>query len=61
MTVLPTLTGPTAAGCCAPAAGLDRAHDAERLAAVAKALGDPLRVQIYDVVRRSEEPVCHAS
>ena len=58
MTALPTLPGPTAADCCAPAAGLDPALDADRLAAVAKALGDPLRVQILDVVRRSEEPVC---
>ena len=58
MSTLPILPGPTAADCCAPAAGLDAALDADRLAAVAKALGDPLRVQIFDVVRRSEEPVC---
>ena len=58
MTSLPTLPGPPAADCCAPAAGRDPALDADRLAAVAKALGDPLRVQIFDVVRRSEEPVC---
>ena len=58
MTALPTLPGPTAADCCAPAAGLDPALDADRLATVAKALGDPSRVRIFDVVRRSEEPVC---
>ena len=58
MTALPTLPGPTAADCCAPAAGLDPALGADRLAAVAKALGDPLRVQIFDVLRRSREPVC---
>ena len=58
MTSLPVLPGPTAAECCAPAAGLDPALDADRLALVAKAIGDPLRVQILDVVRRSEEPVC---
>jgi len=58
MTALPTLPGPTAADCCAPAAGLDPTLDADRLAAVAKALGDPLRVQILDVVRRTAEPVC---
>ena len=58
MTALPTLPGPTATDCCAPAAGLDPALDADRLAAVAKALGDPLRVRIFDVVRRSAEPVC---
>jgi ArsR family transcriptional regulator len=50
--------GPSAAACCAPAAGLDPALDAERLATVAKALGEPLRVQILDVLRRSAEAVC---
>jgi len=58
MTVLPALPGPPASSCCAPAAGLDPALDAGRVAAVAKALGDPLRLRILDVVRRSEEPVC---
>jgi ArsR family transcriptional regulator, arsenate/arsenite/antimonite-responsive transcriptional repressor len=55
---LPTFPGPTASACCAPSVGLDPALDAERVAAVAKALGEPLRVRILDVVRRSEEPVC---
>ncbi len=55
---LPTIPGPSAETCCAPAAGLDEALGAERIAAVAKALGDPLRVRVLDVVRRSEEPVC---
>jgi ArsR family transcriptional regulator len=58
MTSLPVLPGPTAAECCAPAAGLDPELDADRVALVAKALGDPLRVRILDVVRRSEQPVC---
>ena len=58
MTALPTLPGPAAADCCAPAAGVDPALAADRLARVAKALGDPLRIQILDVVRRSEAPVC---
>ena len=58
MTSLPLLPGPNAADCCAPAAGRDPALDADRLAALAKALGDPLRVQIFDVVRRSDAPVC---
>ena len=31
MTALPTHPGPTAAECCAPAAGLDPALDADRL------------------------------
>ena len=55
---LPTLPGPAAATCCAPSVGLNRALDAERIATVAKALGEPLRVRILDVVRRSGEPVC---
>jgi ArsR family transcriptional regulator len=58
-TALPTvLPGPPAAACCAPAVGVDTALDAERVAAAAKALSDPLRVQILDVLRRSAEPVC---
>jgi ArsR family transcriptional regulator, arsenate/arsenite/antimonite-responsive transcriptional repressor len=56
---LPTLpAGPAASDCCAPAAGLDLALNAERIAAVAKALSEPVRVQMLDVVRRSAEPVC---
>ncbi len=54
--VLPA--GPAAAQCCAPSAGLDGALDAERIAAVAKTLGEPLRVQILDVLRRSAGPEC---
>ena len=57
-TPLPTLPGPAAAECCAPSAGLDTSLDAERIAAVAKALAEPLRVQILDVLRRSEQEVC---
>jgi ArsR family transcriptional regulator, arsenate/arsenite/antimonite-responsive transcriptional repressor len=55
---LPTLPGPAAGACCAPAVGLSPALDAERIAAVAKALSDPLRVQVVDVLRRSDEAVC---
>ena len=55
---LPTLPGPSAASCCAPAAGPDPALDAERVAAVAKALSEPVRVRILDVLRRNAEPVC---
>src|SRR5688500_1600912 len=59
MTVpLPVHPGPAASACCAPPVGLDRALDAERLAAVAKALSEPVRVQVLDVLRRSAEPVC---
>jgi ArsR family transcriptional regulator len=57
-TDLPTLPGPAAASCCAPAVGLDGTLDGERLAALAKALAEPIRVHILDVVRRSPGPVC---
>lgn len=58
-TELPTLpAGPPAAACCAPAVGVNDALDAEHIAAVAKALAEPLRVRILDVLRRSEDAVC---
>jgi ArsR family transcriptional regulator len=44
--------------CCAPSAGLDLSLDAERLAALAKAVAEPVRVQILDVLRRSDDDVC---
>ena len=56
---VPTVpVGPAASECCAPSAGLNRALEAERIAAAAKALAEPLRVQILDVLRRSEQEVC---
>src|SRR3954454_17848991 len=58
---LPTLRGPSAAECCAPAAGPAPALDADHLAGLAKALGDPLRVRILDVLRRNDEPVCQCA
>ena len=57
-TSLPILPGPPAATCCAPAPGLNSALDAERIATVAKALSEPLRVNVLDVLRRSPEAVC---
>jgi ArsR family transcriptional regulator len=36
---------------------IDRAH-AERLARVAKALGDPIRMQLLDVLRKHAGKVC---
>jgi ArsR family transcriptional regulator, arsenate/arsenite/antimonite-responsive transcriptional repressor len=56
LTALPV--GPTAADCCAPSAGLDPGLDADRIAAAAKALAEPLRVRILDVLRRSDTQVC---
>ena len=55
-TTLPA--GPPAEACCAPSAGLNPALDAERIATIARALAEPVRVQILDVLRRSEEEVC---
>lgn len=49
---------PSAANCCAPKSGAISAVDAERIAAPAKALAEPLRVRILDVLRRNDEPVC---
>jgi ArsR family transcriptional regulator, arsenate/arsenite/antimonite-responsive transcriptional repressor len=57
-TSLPVVPGPAASACCAPAVGLDAGLDAGRIAAVARALSEPLRVNIVDVLRRSEVPVC---
>ncbi|HWT22274.1 MAG TPA: metalloregulator ArsR/SmtB family transcription factor [Solirubrobacteraceae bacterium] len=58
-TPLPTLpAGPAAAACCPPSTALDAALDAERLAALAKALAEPVRVHILDVLRRHGEPLC---
>ena len=53
--------GPAAATCCAPSAGIDPALDPDRIAALAKALGEPLRVQIVDVLQRSEQDVCQCA
>lgn len=50
--------GPAADACCAPSAGLSPPLDAERLAVLAKALSEPVRVQIVDLLRRSEVAVC---
>jgi ArsR family transcriptional regulator len=59
MTVLETLpAGPAAEDCCAPSVGLTTLIDAERIAVIAKALAEPVRVQILDVLRRSEGSVC---
>jgi ArsR family transcriptional regulator len=58
-TPLPTLAaGPAAARCCAPSTGLDAALPAERIAVIAKALAEPVRVNILDVLRRHGQAVC---
>jgi ArsR family transcriptional regulator, arsenate/arsenite/antimonite-responsive transcriptional repressor len=45
--------------CCVPVAHPDVDRDgAERIASVAKALGDPVRVQLVDVLRKAAGQVC---
>jgi ArsR family transcriptional regulator len=55
----PKLKRPKGETCCKPVAypEIDRAR-AERLAAVAKALGDPVRMQLVDVLRKHAGKVC---
>ena len=50
--------GPDASSCCAPPIEPNTALDPDRLAAVAKALAEPLRIRIVDALRRSDGPVC---
>ena len=50
--------GPPAAACCAPTTNLDPALDADRLAELASALSEPIRIQILDVLRRHAQPLC---
>jgi len=57
-TSLPVVPAPAASACCPPTTGLDPDLDAARIAAIAKALAEPLRVNLLDVLRRSPDPVC---
>ena len=50
--------GPAAAECCSPVVGFDPSLDADRVATIAKAISEPVRVRILDVLRRNPEPVC---
>jgi ArsR family transcriptional regulator, arsenate/arsenite/antimonite-responsive transcriptional repressor len=50
--------GPAASACGPPAVGLEPALDARRIADVARALAEPVRVQILDVLRRNDESLC---
>ena len=50
---------PAGQPCCEPVVYPDTAREqAERMAAVAKALGDPIRLQLVDVLRKHAGKVC---
>lgn len=50
---------PAGERCCEPVAYPDiEREEAERMAAVAKALGDPIRMQLIDVLRKNAGKVC---
>lgn len=50
---------PAGEPCCEPVVYPDVARaEAERMAAVAKALGDPIRLQLIDVLRKHAGKVC---
>jgi ArsR family transcriptional regulator, arsenate/arsenite/antimonite-responsive transcriptional repressor len=50
---------PVGEPCCAPVAYPDVGRrDAERMASIAKALGDPIRLQLVDVLRKHAGKVC---
>jgi ArsR family transcriptional regulator len=55
----PKTKRPAGEPCCRPVAypDLERA-DADRMATVAKALGDPVRMQLVDVLRKHAGKVC---
>jgi ArsR family transcriptional regulator len=50
--------GPPAASCAAPSTPLDASLDTERIAALGKALAEPLRVDVLDLLRRHNGPLC---
>jgi ArsR family transcriptional regulator, arsenate/arsenite/antimonite-responsive transcriptional repressor len=59
LTLAPKQKRPPGEPCCEPLVHPTvTLTQAERLAAVAKALGDPIRVQLVDVLRRHAGKVC---
>jgi len=55
----PKTKRPAGAPCCEPVVYPDvRREQAERIASIAKALGDPIRLQLVDVLRRHAGKVC---
>jgi len=59
LTLAPKQKRPPGEPCCVPVVHPDVGREqAERLAAVAKALSDPVRVQLVDVLRKHAGKVC---
>jgi ArsR family transcriptional regulator len=59
LTLAPKRKRPAGEACCQPVAYPDvDAPQAERLAQVGKALSDPIRVQLVDVLRKAAGEVC---
>lgn len=59
LTLAPKRKRPVGEPCCEPTALPDvSAGDAARIALIAKALGDPIRVQLVDVLRKHAGEVC---
>jgi ArsR family transcriptional regulator, arsenate/arsenite/antimonite-responsive transcriptional repressor len=59
LVMAPKQKRPVGEPCCEPVVFPDTEPDAaERLAAVAKALSDPIRVQVVDVLRKHAGQVC---
>jgi ArsR family transcriptional regulator, arsenate/arsenite/antimonite-responsive transcriptional repressor len=57
--LVPKQKRPAGEPCCVPVAYPEVQRDeAERVAVVAKALGDPIRLQLVDVLRRNAGQVC---
>jgi ArsR family transcriptional regulator, arsenate/arsenite/antimonite-responsive transcriptional repressor len=57
--LMPKRKRPAGERCCEPLVHPDVDRDeAERLAAIAKALGDPVRLQLVDVLRKHAGKVC---
>lgn len=59
LTLVPKQKRPVGEQCCVPLAYPEiDASEAKRMAGVAKALGDPIRVQLVDVLRTHAGKVC---
>ena len=59
LTIAPKRKRPAGVPCCEPTVLPEVSSiEADRLAAVAKALSDPIRIQVVDVLRRHAGQVC---